>query len=1552
VAFVIHAGLQFVGELNAYLGPLKLTLANANIVLGSPLTIEVLSGHSSELQRDVIPQPPSAKAEVSVNGEASFSTEVLVFGEPVCWLSIQIPQLEMYLNGHASPVVTTQHCGDGFIETIKDKLKDNPIFKFFANPGLFMNQLQRGFLSLDSKLFGSDGAIRDLVIPLVDNELANLIKRAAIDKIIGPATSRTLLSELTEMINDILFNHKFTVNQTKIEELVLAGVTDVLCRILKPTVCPSVPSVASPYYDWPIVYDKELIHKPITKFSFGLGEHGVAGLYLNCTLLLLLEYHFSFIIRYSKTYGIQIVFPEEPDFVFAGTARLDFSPSVCRMEGELGFLAAELHFSDGNELQGTLRVSQSKTRWRGNVDLVAALLAKASLGITPSLAEKLVHAEDPIQALPHFGGKMSFYWHWTLTHRPTAPIIQFIDFEFCIGSLLSHLIHDITQRFEIALGPMQKVLGRNGLLLQKIEPTKYIFGRTLTVVEALQIVVQHFCRGECVFKNVLEALRTFQEYYSHIEVLETLVSVLAQDDGCGVFQMVRNFSADFSKPKVDPVWTGPIPPSDLQFKPGRLPDRDRLKTAEFYAYCTVRTQGNWGLHWLVTSRELPRMIIELISGHDVALLELTIPGLVISAGAHWGVPVWWFPYVELGVEVIATLKAELGGLMFTTAGIRQLAQTGNVGHIWNSLAIRTVRDDGSVIRQLEGSITLGGYVYIYVFIFDGSASVFLRLSAGISIADVNHIGYVTFDQFFFLLRQGLNKAFTISIRLEAGFTIRIRACALFACWTVVSIQNSFPLWGKDFDSTAGQLDLVATPQMDANLNIVKTLTSGHSPRNQSPVPRFAFLSDPQDPSVVQISFSPFAAMEPPLSRRGYKQSPIEFVGSAAGVNFDYEIYGVHQTVVIPGSNTGVNVKTSSYTEATQLVIDCTSLSMDIPVGGIQFPHGCRQLVLHLLLSDTSIIVNGLPCPLNIEAQPSTNISLGGSPSLYRERPISIYHSSVNMLMTTVAVSALEVWTTSIKGDNGSLSVTFPSGATRMSLGCDPHRNCTFIHHESDGNVQLFGGEGWDRFICSSIDKVRGMLYWKGNGGVNFGYVTLPTPPQGMRTVIAPNSIVYRGGGSNSNASFHTIALEEIQVKTVHITGYPNARTDISISTIESGGVVNLYVQGTATGEIVINATGCDATGNAYIQLSGGGIQTVVFSSSNQISYLGCTFHVYGSDDKNEVDVIVIKASAELRSLDWEFYRNGIKIVDLLNTRNSFWIIYENIERILVEFSHNVSSRVTVYDGTFNTEMLLMFSANSSASNEVTICRTTSTILINGSFTVYVGPTKHRCNFLPNFSKSLFDSLPVSVLPSDNPLNYLGGQLIVINAKASSRPIRLQSGRNGSQYFTMNSFELNPLDEHFTVPPLISLPTPWMCQLCAENGLNTCSRAHLVYKGNFQLSLVTGSGADYFEGSGVTIPVNVQLGDGNDIVRWKSTSQPANFDLGLGLDEFVCRVPLGPTVVWNGEDHDPDLTQVYQGGSRPNWRPPIIAPVGPAANDKITLNQYYPPEDIVEILVDA
>lgn len=283
-----------------------------------------------------------------VNGQAKFDSEILVFGEPICWINIVVPQLQSYLSGQTSPIISTQHCGEGFVNTLKNKMKDNPILKFFSDPALFMTQLQHGFLSFDSLLFGNNGLIRNLVLPLVDTELTVLIRRAAIDKIIGPATSRELIGALTDMINNIIFNHKFTFNQTNIEKLVLTGVTEVLCRVLKPTTCPPVPTPGSQDYSWTMVYEREIVNQPIAKLNFALGQHGIVSLQLNCTLQLLLEYHFAFTIRYSKMYGIQIIFPEEPESIFSGVARLDLNPTDCQMEGEIGFLAAELYFSPGS----------------------------------------------------------------------------------------------------------------------------------------------------------------------------------------------------------------------------------------------------------------------------------------------------------------------------------------------------------------------------------------------------------------------------------------------------------------------------------------------------------------------------------------------------------------------------------------------------------------------------------------------------------------------------------------------------------------------------------------------------------------------------------------------------------------------------------------------------------------------------------------------------------------------------------------------------------------------------------------------------------------------------------------------------------------------------------------------------------------------------------------------------------------------------------------------------------------------------------------------------
>jgi hypothetical protein len=333
-----------------------LTLANANFILGSPVTIHILYNKSNNNDRDTSRIDVDAvdrslsKSDVLllVNGQAKFDSEILVFGEPICRLDIAIPQLQSYLNGQNSPVIFTKHCGKDFVSTLKDKMKDNPIFKFFSDPTLFMIQLQRGFLSFDGLLFGNNGLIRNLILPLVNQELAVLIRRAAIERIIGPATSRELIGALTEMINNIIFNHKFTFNQTVIEKLVLTGVTEVLCRVLKPTTCPPVPTPGSQYADWPMIYEKQVLNQPIAKLNFALGQHGIVNLQLNCTLQLLLEYHFAFTIRYSKMYGIQVLFPEEPESVFSGVARLDLTPTDCQMEGEIGFLAAELYFSPGS----------------------------------------------------------------------------------------------------------------------------------------------------------------------------------------------------------------------------------------------------------------------------------------------------------------------------------------------------------------------------------------------------------------------------------------------------------------------------------------------------------------------------------------------------------------------------------------------------------------------------------------------------------------------------------------------------------------------------------------------------------------------------------------------------------------------------------------------------------------------------------------------------------------------------------------------------------------------------------------------------------------------------------------------------------------------------------------------------------------------------------------------------------------------------------------------------------------------------------------------------
>jgi len=241
----------------------------------------------------------------------------------------------------------------------------------------------------------------------------------------------------------------------------------------------------------------------------------------------------------------------------------------------------------------------------------------------------------------------------------------------CIGRILGHLLYDIVNEANKALSPLSDVIGPNGILLKPVPATKFIFGRTLTVADMLEIIVEDFCSGNCEFENVFEAIEIFNTI---VDDFDKFSSILQMDpDGCGIGLWVQNFTADFQESNVVPVTFGAVPSPDLQFYNQQVKDQSDMING---VWAGVTTQGNFGIQFNIFD-DIPMKIIQLILGENIVMVTVTIPELQIAATAQWGVIVWPFPVVEIFVQISAGIIVDIGDIAYYSNGIKDAIETGS-----------------------------------------------------------------------------------------------------------------------------------------------------------------------------------------------------------------------------------------------------------------------------------------------------------------------------------------------------------------------------------------------------------------------------------------------------------------------------------------------------------------------------------------------------------------------------------------------------------------------------------------------------------------------------------------------------------------------------------------------------------------------------------------------------------------------------------------------------------------------------------------------------------
>lgn len=803
---------------------------------------------------------------------------------------------------------------------------------------------------------------------------------------------------------------------------------------------------------------------------------------------------------------------------------------------------------------------------------------------------------------------------------------------------------------------------------------------------------------------------------------------------------------------------------------------------------------------------------------------------------------------------------------------------------------------------------LQGQVTVSVFIFDGRAHVFIEIRTRFGLPDRKGVGFVSFDEVFYAFNKWGFGAFDQEFALNAGFGIRIRACIpIFIgrkCWNIVNREWPFEL--AKIIKEGKSLDTVAFGDGRVNANVIQ---------DGGELTLFG-----ETPLSTQISWSGTGSTDDPSRHRNIANTIPISVTAEVHRTFNVTVRNVQQIIQFPYSRATLRLHQSSFSSGVfaispqQVVVDGAT--------SIQFSIGCRALVFESPVPLTSISVQGLPCPLSVETDLASNISLSGPASLYKNLPIS-FSGFADEIRSRIQATTYTIDAARITGDAADIT-TMTTGLRRETVFGHAALTSNFLVKAvpSDRHVEVVGGNGDDHFVIEELGQVGGSLMLQGGLGVNFCEITMRTTAAGLQVVSGATSIMMKQSDASNSAMWDNIIKRNFT-----IYGAPSATSNFTLLPVENSALVNVHSIAAPNSIFNQYITGCEQSSEVRIFLTNGGAQTVTIGRNNQISDFKCSVRVIGSDDRSQTDSIVVQASEDTKHLQWTLNSGLLRVFDRKDTSNYFFLFFENIERVSIQFSNNSTTVLNVIEGTPGTEY--DFDLSSSGNNEVTVCRSTNPIRLAGNFALNVGPTYDVCG------------LPFDNLNSSNPFERIYGMIsVVANVDAIAVSLISSDGKHPQRFF-LDEQCLDPLNSTLDVINNLADVSPWMNALLQASGFNPVPNCHLSYIGTVKFIITTAAADDYFCGINAKASVSIQLNDGDDQVIWRTNDleATANFDLGPGSDNLTLYAPLPDVSAQLGEDIDVDFVTLFRTDTLfPSIQDNVVSPIG-QNNSQLSLKQY-------------
>eukprot|EP01116_Phalansterium_solitarium_P023644 TRINITY_DN8399_c0_g1_i3.p1 TRINITY_DN8399_c0_g1~~TRINITY_DN8399_c0_g1_i3.p1 ORF type:complete len:2571 (+),score=1056.42 TRINITY_DN8399_c0_g1_i3:150-7862(+) len=845
----------------------------------------------------------SVTSYVSLNlvGSATFSTRLFVMGQRVCDFGVTVPDLVAYFRKQPHSY-TIQQCPQGLGPALLNVLAQYTLDKYFGDPLAFVQQWEAGLAGFLSHLVNNE--IVDGV-PLIGHMVQDELNKV-IGGLFGPDANRLLVAGLQNMSTSLVTGKK--VDPNVLYQVILDSVTNVLCDIIPVTECPPAPRASADVYDWPMVFNKTSYPAAIG-LDFDLGLHGAAAFESRCELALEFNYGFQFILRYTKTKGVQLVFNEsQPTLFVTLTMPLD----NCQLSGQLGFLGAELSGQPGSALTGSLTVAlDERNKWQVDFGVSASMDAKVELGFAGPLVEDLVHTSNALTALPHWQFDLVASWEWHLHQTNTTPAHFGVENPtFCIGTVLSKLVAELVDEALHLLGPLDNLIGpTNGALTRPVGPTKIIFGRTLTVLELGLLVDELFCAGSCVNENVFELIDTFAAIVNLKDQLAPLANV-----DCGITSALQSFVADFSGKNAKANGHGTLPDiNDIKIPSGAGAPSSSQKQAASGAWKKCTTT-KFGIRWLLTTD--PQQLIDIITGKDLQIVQLIMPSMTLSLEAAWHIPI--FPPIFLEITFTAQLRLQPPPIAFGTAGIREMISSHSASSLWRSLSIVTRDDAGNQLWLVSATARLEAAVEINFGVIDGKVYVYIEFYARFGFVNPNGDPTLSFDQLYWLVaKNGPLGVLKIEFGLKAGAGFYVELCLPLGftnlCITIIDVSIEFPVFSK----TIGPKSVPAIASSSGQINM--GVTPGGGSRKRSSLPVLILLVDnPQSGGRTAAVFPPGSDLSvSPMTRFVPSAGPVSFAGTTGGQPVEVNVWSVQQLIVLPGNpDVSLRYKQSAYPSAT------------------------------------------------------------------------------------------------------------------------------------------------------------------------------------------------------------------------------------------------------------------------------------------------------------------------------------------------------------------------------------------------------------------------------------------------------------------------------------------------------------------------------------------------------------------------------------------------------------------------------------------------------------